>query len=309
MESMRLAIVIPVGPEPSLENVIDTLESVCYYTTPKRNIVLVDDSGSGAGLELHRMFPDVDVIDTGGPSGARGGLYCGLAAGFSHALRNYPFDLLLRMDTDALIIGPEPEAEAAALFRAHPELGMLGSYRVDCNGGVRDFTPARELLSRELSWKAARHFQRWRTLRRALRQAQAHGYEMGEHCLGGAFFLSHECVVRMSRAGLLARRELRPSLVSDDHLFGLFTRAVGLEIGDLASGDLPLAVSYRGLPCPPMEMLRRGKKITHSTRFWEQMREAEIREIFRAARQRDVNSPAKKQDNFDPADKVPRPQD
>jgi hypothetical protein len=285
MNSVRLAVVIPVGPEPGLDNVIDTLESVCHYTTPKRKIVLVDDSGAGTGAQLHRIFREVDVVDTGGPSGARGGLFCGLAAGFNHVLRNYSFDLLLRMDTDALIIGPEPETEAAALFRSRPELGMLGSYRVDCNGGIRDFTPARELFRRELSWSAVRHFRRWRTLRRTLRKARARGYELGEHCLGGAFFLSYECVLRMSQTGVFGRKELRNSRLSEDHLFGLFTRSVGLEIGDLATGNLPLGVSYRGLPCSPVELLQRRKKITHSTRFWQDMREPEIRELFRKARQ------------------------
>jgi hypothetical protein len=279
-------VVIPVGPEPSLENILDTLESVCHYTTPKRKIVVVDDSGAGAGLQIHRAFPEVDIIDTNGPSGARGGLYCGLVKGFRHALNNYPFDLLLRMDTDALVIGPEPESEAAALFRANPQLGMLGSYRVDCNGRIRDFTPARELFRAEISWSAARHFRRWRTLRRSLRQAQAFGYELGEHCLGGALFLSHECVLRMSRAGLLDCQELRSSSLSEDHLFGLFTRAVGLEIGDLATGGLPIGISYRGLPCSPAELLHRGKKITHSTRFWQDMKEPEIRELFEAARKK-----------------------
>jgi hypothetical protein len=280
-----LAVIIPVGPEPSLENVLDTLESVCHYTTPKRKIVVLDDSGVRAGLEIHRAFPEVDIVDTNGPSGARGGLYCGLAEGFRHVLNNYPFDLLLRMDTDALMIGPEPELEAAALFRANPQLGMLGSYRVDCNGGIRDFTPARELFRAELSWNAVPHFRRWRTLRRALRKAQAFGYELGEHCLGGALFLSHECVLRMSRAGLLDREELRRSSLGEDHLLGLFTHSVGLRIGDLATGDLPLALRYRGLPCSPAELLQRGKKITHSTRFWEQMQEPEIRRVFRSSRQ------------------------
>jgi hypothetical protein len=48
-----------------------------------------------------------------------------------------------------------------------------------------------------------------------------------------------------------------------------------------------MAMRWRGLPAHPDELLAKGKLLTHSVRFWGDLREPEIRGIFRAARARE----------------------
>ena len=61
---------------------------------------------------------------------------------------------------------------------------------------------------------------------------------------------------------------------------GLFTKACGYNLGDFATGNYPMGLRHRGLPCSPQELLGRNKKIVHSVRFWRDMDEPTIRAFF-----------------------------
>ncbi len=288
MQRVKLVVVIPVGPNLRYDFIVDTLESIRYYTQTDYKVIIVDDSGSDVGAMLQRDDPTLDVVRTLGRQGICGGLYLGTSLGFQHALERYDFAVLLRLDSDALIIGPHAEDDAIAFFRDHPEVGLLGSYRLGCDGGQRDFTPPRRQLQRELSlWHfltKPHHRSHARFLRDTVRTAVSHGYEFGEHCLAAATFYSAACVKALSDGDLLGRQALKTSRLGDDHLFGLLVIASGSKMADFATGDLPIAVSWRGLPLSPDELLRRKKKITHSTRFWNDLNEEQIREFFRSVR-------------------------
>lgn len=290
MHRVKLVVVIPVGPNLRFDFIVDTLESVRCYMRSEYKIIIVDDSGTDVGATLQRDDPALDVVRSAGQQGIHGGLYVGTSLGFQHALDRYDFSVLLRLDTDALIIGPHPEDDAIAFFRDHPEVGLLGSYRFGFDGGWRDFTPPRQQLLRELGlrhrfskphlWKQGRY------LRKTVRTAVSHGYEYGEHCLAAATFYSVGCVKALSDRHMLGREELKTSKLGDDHLFGLLVVAAGFKMADFATGDLPLAVRWRGLPCSPGELLKQKKKVTHSTRYWEDLNEEQIREFFRNVRTR-----------------------
>jgi hypothetical protein len=285
---VKLVVVLPVGPQLRYEFIADTIDSIAFYTRSDYAIIAIDDSGTGVGAKLKADYPSIDVIAAPGRQGITGGLYLSTSMAFAHALERYEFSVVLRLDTDALIIGPDSEVEAEAFFARHPEVGLLGSYRVGCDGNTRDFAPPRRTLEREMSLLRAaldpRHLARCAFLRRTVKAAVAHGYEYGEHCLAAATFFSAACVRRLAERELLNRAELRTSRLGDDHIFGLLVMAAGLKMADFATGDLPMGVRYRGLPFAPGELLERKKRITHSTKFWQDLDEEQIRAEFRAVR-------------------------
>lgn len=296
-ESVDCVVVVPIGPNVAQDFILDTLESVEYYMRKPHKVILLDDSGAGMAESVRRHFPGCVVLENRERGGWAAGLYVTLSKGYRYAVDHFKFRVILKLDTDALVTGPAPDQDAIRYFDEHPECGILGSWRFDCNGDLRSFRKQgrdfRRAL-RQLPWfrisRRAPYFS-WRRDPRGLklardlfRRASAHGYQPGEHAQGGAYFLSAECVRRMAHADLLGRTDLAWLPLGEDHIFGLLSYAVGLPPGDFATGDRPLAIRFRGIPCPPQEIVARRKKIVHSTRFWQEMNEAEIRKFFRDLR-------------------------
>ncbi len=162
---------------------------------------------------------------------------------------------------------------------------LSSSYKFTCMGHPRDVSGAARKVYRETSWRRLlRKPMLFVTFRRLLSIAISNGYEPGENVQGGACFMSAECVRRLAKASLLPRKELRKSICDEDYIFPLLVRSVGMQLGDFATGDLPMGVSWRGLPCSPHDLIAGQKKVIHSTRFWQEMKEEEIRNFFRELR-------------------------
>jgi len=285
-KTYKLIVVIPVGPPDVLEYVLDTIDSVIHYTGAERKIILLDDTGGKDTCDvLQSQLPDLDVVKTPRNYGGRGGLYLTLSLGYLHAYKNYDFKVLLKMDTDALIIGEKPEEDAIDFFARHPDVGIIGHYRFQTHPDVDD-----DHWSKEQLFEESRRKNLFRdpilclSLRRLLRQARANGFRMGDYVFGGSYFMSAECVRRLAERNLFYRKELGRSLLEEDHIFGLLAKAVGLELADFASGELPMALEWKGLPCAPEELVAKKKKVIHSTKRWEDLGEEEIRKFFREIR-------------------------
>jgi hypothetical protein len=120
--------------------------------------------------------------------------------------------------------------------------------------------------------------------RKVFQKSRKNGYEPGEHCQGGAHFISRKCLEKMHQRKLLSRPEIFWSLQEDDVLFSFFMCSTGFKHGDLATDSKPMGVQWRGLPFSPKELVARGKKIIHSTRFYENLSEQQIRTFFRKRR-------------------------
>lgn len=279
-----LAVVVPAGPGDDVE---DTLRSVLHYAGAPRSVIVVDDTGGGcAGLEA--LSPDVHVIPApAGAVGAQGGLWVKLAAGYRHALAVASFDVLLRLDADALVIGPGLEDLARARFAAEPGLGMLGSYRHDMTGAVRDWSPAARALGAACGLRGLRRPALRRMLRRLRDEALANGYLAGEHPLGGAYLHSAAAVRAIAARGWLDLPGLAASDLGEDHLFALLTVAAGFTIADFGGPRDPMALRWRGLPASPADLLARNKLVTHSVRYWDDLDERSIRAAFAARRARE----------------------
>ncbi|MES2460802.1 MAG: hypothetical protein V4671_09465 [Armatimonadota bacterium] len=88
----------------------------------------------------------------------------------------------MRLDTDALIIGPHTEEEAFRLFLKNPAVAVAEQYPLTYSGIPIDFSGERNQISKYVS--SLRSFARrpdlvWR-LRQMYRAAVRQGYSMGK---------------------------------------------------------------------------------------------------------------------------------
>ena len=290
---ISVAVVIPVGPDPVEEFVRDTVLSVLGWCAPDARVVLVDDSAGPVPARVAAALPRTQVVPVrGAPSGIHGGLYLAVGRGF-HLARTLDPRVVLRLDSDAVVVGPQPEADAARYFDAHPEVGLLGSYRVTVTGGQRSFAWAAGQLQQETRrrQRSLHDLRRARALRRIARQAARHGYEPGEHALAAASFFSRACLDALCDSGLLDLEALRSSGLVDDHLTGVVVRSLGFALGDFAPDPHPVGVAWKGLPLPPEELLARGKKVVHSVKSYRGSDEAALRAYFAGHRPEALERP------------------
>jgi hypothetical protein len=281
---VRIAVVMPAGPH---DDIADTLASVVQYTDPSRIIVVIDDTGSFAGTtaRAHDLSGDIAVIAAPpGAPGGYGGLWVKLAAGYTWVLDRFRPQIILRMDADALMLGGGIETAAEQAFARDGSIGMLGSYRIDPDGELRDFSPAARILRAEEGLRGLVHPRCRSRVRHYARLARRNRYVPGEHALGAAYIHSFQAASRLHQAGWFREPRLAPASLGEDHLMALLTIAAGFRIGDFGGPADPLALRWRGLPAHPAELLARGKVITHSVRSWGDLTEGQIRSIFAEAR-------------------------
>lgn len=289
-QSTRTVIVIPVGPAEAAASYLDTLDSIATFAEATTRVLLLDDTrradfnASVAGAEV-----DVAVLRGRGRSGVYGALSALVCRGLAHAVGSMAASQVLRMDSDAVMTGPGLEAAAGAALAADHSVGALGSFRTGPTGATRDFRPAAELLERDLGRRGARHPVWALTVRRLVRDAERHGYERGEHALGAALMVSRPLVEAAVDRGWMSASGGPPgvvhSLLGDDHLLGLLTRATGFRTADFGRPGEPLAVSWRGLPASPEELVRSNVSVVHSVKSWGGHGETDIRAEFRRLRQ------------------------
>jgi hypothetical protein len=220
------------------------------------------------------------------------GLYTTLSKAYHFALDHFDFAALLRLDTDALIIGPNPESHILDFFKHNPDVGLAGRYI----RGLRspdDFGNVWENGGREMIISIAKMFTRfflrhpptyWR-LRKLLFKALANGYEMGDLIFGGTYTFSRIGLEKLRDHGLLPLPNAVGTELEEDHTFSILICAVGLRLGDLASNGYPFACSWKGLPASPQTLRDANKKIVHSTRYWQDLGEEEIRKYFKRIRE------------------------
>jgi hypothetical protein len=289
-EKVDLILVMPIGPNSRAEFIVDSLHSFQYYSNCTYQILLLDDSQKNTGEEISQLISGIKVLPTKKNHGRMAGLYINLCQAYKYALDNYRFDALFKMDDDALIIGENPEAEAIRLFQAQPAIGMAGrhfsgKFCPDFLGTIHDNSyPRNTLLTGTCTWKMIKRPVVNLALRKLLFQAVKQGYEIGENIFGGAYFMSERCLAALHEAGYLPYQKLKRSILGEDHLFSLLIHTAGFKLGDLEKGDLPFGVAWKGLPAAPETLQQHNKKIIHSTRYWQEIKEEEIRHYFRQHR-------------------------
>jgi hypothetical protein len=288
-DRVKVVVMIPVGAVSSknrLDHIVDSIESIRHYITPDRRIVIQDNSSPmHLGEKLLELFPEVAVIRAPSNYGLRGGLYKSESLAMLHIHAAYDFDIMIKFDTDALMLDYGLEDDAIEYFERHPNVGLLGHHLTEGEG----IAWGRKRIQTETStfgWVRDRH--RCNRLGLYLQMALSNGYQVGEHALGGSYIMSRELVNRLVRGDFLMREELRRCVIAEDQLFGLLTKAVGMDIANFQIPDYPMAVVWKGMPCSPEELVRVGAKLAHSTRYWQDMKEDEIRAFFRQRREEEL---------------------
>lgn len=277
---MRLAVVIPIGPNEIWQ---DTVDSVFKFADPE---VVVAINNTREPLEI----AGAEVIDSRA-NGNRGGLWENLTDAYVHLCERGVRDglgvpeVVLRIDTDALLLRHGLEGAAQEAFKKDPRVGLLGSYRIGPDGGSRDFTPAATTLRREANLFS----KRGRIVRSWINEASSRGYELGEHALGGAYLVRGDALHTCWRRGLLTTRAFAQSGISEDHLMALAVRVCGYTIDDFGGPGQPLALRWLGLPTSPEDLIKSQAVLVHSVRTWEGREEEEIRQVFAATRERELH--------------------
>jgi hypothetical protein len=277
----------------------DVINSILHHEPAIDSILLVDDAPHERDLlsALGSSRPQLAV--TANPRDGRGhGLWGGLAAGMLHGYgwlqREVQPDLVLKLDTDALVIAPFVERVAASL--GDGDLGMVGTFSQHCDGRPRELDrwdfrvrrrripvrPFREgdqadgrLRLRHTLWGDPA------ILRRRIAAARRHGYGYGEHCLGGAYAVSGRFLQRMGQHGWFDDWPAWiPLDIGEDVCIGVYVRAVGLACADANRPGEPFGVEYRDLPLPPGDLVDAGYAVVHSIKDQDGSTEAEIRDYF-----------------------------
>ena len=293
------AVLLPVGPsDRDLQRLADAVDALRAAEPPDAiELILIDDAPEPRDLAARAGWRSACVIRTplwagGETPDPASAMVAGTLAGLRLAAR-LELDFVLKLDTDALAIAPFADAITAAF--ADPAVGIVGSYDRTCTGGVRDWTRWERPLARvglplALVDAQGRRFSRRvvvrpararQAARRLLRQARAHGYVAGAHCLGGAYAVS---------PALLGRPELfdaTPWLstgLSEDIVVGLLCHAAGLGLRGLVGPGEPFGLAHVGLPAPPAELIAAGHSIVHAVKHPDPAVEEDLRAAFRVAR-------------------------
>lgn len=299
-EAPGVGIVIPVGPgDEEFARVSDVVDSILWNEPLARHIVLVDDN---TGDSRERSFLNIHesdrmiVIDnprSGRGDGYTGGMAVGVLAGIRWLWTRTTVDVVVKMDTDSLVIGPFYE-RVRTVFAENPNAGMLGSCRYTPRGEARRI----DIVSEEKHWGKFKQRLVWRRqdiirslfgeyalVRKVLVRAVKNGYQLGEHCQGGGYALSRKLVDQIGSLGYLdAIMQWLFVPATEDRVVGAMVRSVDMELLDFNKRDEVFGVKFRGLPYTPDELLVRNFAIIHSVKGETRSDEARIREYFRKHR-------------------------
>jgi glycosyltransferase involved in cell wall biosynthesis len=319
---MLTTIVIPCGP--AMKSILDTADSIEHYCPEPHNVVFVDDHTTDGTYEalLDAKRSNWHIIRDKKHNGFLN-LYNTICAGYRYAHNNFPGSLILKLDTDTLLIRSGVITDALKYIEKTHDIGMFGVYSVDYNR-PRDFSKHKKQMDKVSSfWRTISGFRpSWIKL---LDAAEHHGYKRGENVFGGGYFLTWPCLDAMKKSGYLdppyswynpvnefclrAIEKIRGralpyswhSRLSEDVYFSMATMAVGYKFAHFAAPDGPLCMEWRGLPYPAEEIWRQGYKVVHSVDKGPNTSADEnggitARELFQQIRKREMKCGYSRQD-------------
>lgn len=293
-------VLIPVGPKVvEVERLRDTLDSLrAHEPAEDIRLVLVDDALSPrpelAAIEWPTPPTVVRTALWSGPEAPyfKSALVAGAVEGLLEAGR-VPTEFCLKMDTDALVIAPFADKVRAA-FSADPAIGMVGSYDRRCTGETRDWEHKGRVIAsapRPVQvWRRSTRFrvptgfwfrgraQRART-RELIDQALANGYELGAHCLGGAYAIAPAFLARTDLLEWWPWVEVNDC--GEDVTVSLLVFAAGLRLAGMVDEGEPFGLAFRGLPASPQWLVDHGASLIHSLKDHRGSDEEELRAWFR----------------------------
>ena len=269
----RIVYVVLVGPG-ELEPLSELIESIEAWEGDGAKVLVVEDATPDVRWpEVRSRFPDVDVIRARRPTGGPPRLSPPIAYAYATALERYEFDVVCKLDTDALVTGPALGDRAAERFAADPRLGMLGTLDVRADGVPEDYTYDAWVLAHERRWS--------RSVRARLNAARAGTYD-GRKVHGGVYVLGRRAVEAMD----LDADPPWWSQIGEDLWFSLGVCAAGFELGSWGAPGEPTASASKWLPVPLADVSARGLLAVHSVRRGaDGESEAQVRAALRAQRE------------------------
>lgn len=288
----RFVVAIPVAPgRQEHGRATDLLAALRAHEPQAADVLVVDDEPGSPRAFENPGIPGLKVIAN--PRNGRGiptlgGTCTATLAALDWAQREHPGAWLLRLDSDALVIGAFAEPISTAW---QPDDGVLGSCESTCNGERRDVSAIADEVARHerTVWLWRRPPRRpWYIrpaqphVRSLIREAVKRGYNPGEHCIAAACAISAPMIAAMAERGMLdsPRRWLQARL-GDDMMLGIQARALGLKLRDVHS---VFGLKHVGLADTPQQLTQRGFAIIHSVKNDETHPEDEIRAFFAARR-------------------------
>lgn len=293
---MKCAVLIPVGPgRAEIDRLADTLDSLFHHEPAVSHVVLVDDAWPARDLETLHAFPDgcrmVSVVNPrkGRGNGWSGGLAVGIQAGLRWIARHADCDIVLKLDTDALVIAPFVE-RIGRDFSEHAGACMLGYVPNDqCTA------PALRKLQRPLTvWRRTSSprprlqcllFRHDRHRRRLIRAAVRNGYPLGAYCQGGAYALQASALASMLHHGALDHPLLWVwTPCGEDVVLTLSVYASGGNVVSLEGPGRAIRTWHKSLPDTPDRLIAQNAAIIHSVKSHAGTKENDIRSYFRTRR-------------------------
>ena len=292
MRLVRIAVIMPVAAG-SVEEArfTDTAESLLVNEPSVRWLVVIDDTSEDRNLADALPATEATVVVLRSPlddsvSDRESRITVGVLEGLKWVVGNTDCDVVMKVDTDALVIAPFAQKLEAAINDA--SVGLLGSYDVDCNGGRRSFRPLVPAVKRAASVLHPRQLARLgkgREARRYILESRAAGYEWGEHVLGCALAIPRHALDTLDRNGSLDSSLIWVgTTLYDDPVLAILVRRAGFRIAGHVEEGGGFGVAWRGLPDTPERLAERGFSIIHSVKNDERLSESEIRAYFRARR-------------------------
>lgn len=254
----------------------DLLDSLRVYLDCDWQVVAVDDATEDGSYE--KLLDAGCWVVRNPRKGHLFGLHLTLCRGFLEALRLFESPIVVKIDPDALVIGPGLFETLRAAFAADERSGLLGTFRIDWNGQPRDLSYWRDRMARHRA-----------DLGRPLRLAIENGYVLGEGVQGGCYALRQECLRRIRDAGWLRGaegyrpKEVKGHQIAEDSLITMLAYAAGYEARDIGGPGQPFGLWDVGLPTPPEELVAQNRMVTHSIKYRDAASLA-AREYFRARR-------------------------
>jgi hypothetical protein len=296
---LKCAVIVLVGPnQKELTGLADLLDSLWTYEPQVSWVVLIDDNQYDRKLSESFGAPAscklISLVNPrqGKGDGYTGGMCTGVLASLAWIQSHTATNFVLKLDTDALIIAPFAE-KIHRTFALMPNVGMVGSYNISCNGWQRKCSYWANVIQELYSpagiwWSRTMTAESLCKIREHIQTALNKGYDFGEHCLGGAYAVSAEMIHRMATYGYLDDPQLWVHTRNcEDIMLGVCVRAVGLEMRSLVAQDEPFGLSHIGLADTPERLLAREYSLIHSVKNDKRFSEAEIRQFYQEIRKRD----------------------
>jgi hypothetical protein len=309
MDKEPFAAIVSVGrAQADMCDALELLSSLVRHEPAMAWCIICEDAPKPRGLsDVGILKSTRRAISIARPrSEGRGRWPVGLFEALSWVHANTTAAFVLKIDTDALVVGPFAQS-VRTLLATTPDAGIVGTLGVSCNPNVRairapwmapwlfdtyrllplapDGTDhgADRMLDVDGVGRVSVHKRRlFDTIRPHIAAATTNGYVGGQFCEPGAFVLTKLMCDRMADSGYLSSENVWSELpFPENHVLEMYAWAVGLRTCDCSDPGQPFGLQVRGLPFTPEELVARGHSVIHSVRNDVRFSEDEIRQFFR----------------------------